>query len=105
MIAKNLKDWSKKVMARDYYRCRACGNNGCRLGAHHIESRVKVPQLSLDTDNGISLCPKCHGEADSILPFRQFRPEALKQQIYRLPKSEVERLKNEKATEGSTSVA
>ena len=89
MKAKNLRTWSNMVLARDYYHCRLCGRNGCRLSAHHIEKRVEIPELSLDTDNGITLCPACHGEADSLHPFYQFSPSVLKKQIYKLPKTQL----------------
>ena len=53
------KDWRKAVYKRDEYECVECGKTG-NLEAHHIKPFSKYPDLRMDIDNGITLCPKCH---------------------------------------------
>lgn len=107
MLAKNLHDWTKKVKARDYYRCRICGQDGSSpLEAHHILSKKVNPALLLDTDNGITLCVECHSYTLSICHSRGYSPEELREQIYKIPSSKMrelprgERLKKERGNEG-----
>ena len=87
------KDWRKKVFHRDNYTCRDCEQKGGRLMAHHkkefslllqeflneynqfspIEDKETLIRLAItykpfwDTDNGKTLCKKCHKETDSYL--------------------------------------
>lgn len=51
--------WSKSVMARDGFKCVACGKGG-RLQAHHLEPYASAKHLRLDLSNGVTLCKSCH---------------------------------------------
>lgn len=52
--------WSKAVKNRDKA-CVICGSTD-RLEAHHIIYKKYNPQLSLNVNNGITLCKKHHDE-------------------------------------------
>lgn len=53
--------WRKAVMRRDNYTCQICGDNrGGDLEADHIKPRYWYPELTLDIDNGRTLCKDCH---------------------------------------------
>jgi len=53
------KEWADLVKSRDNYTCQICGSKN-NLTAHHIEPVICDPVQSLDIDNGITLCNKCH---------------------------------------------
>jgi len=65
-VADSLYEWCFLVKLRDDYTCQECGirnkNNG--IAAHHIDTSQK---LILITDNGMTLCQKCHSRAHAIL--------------------------------------
>lgn len=60
------------VFRRDGNRCRVCGIHemnlplGGGLDAHHITDRNEMPNGGYVKENGISLCPKCHIEAEQF---------------------------------------
>ena len=56
--------WSKTIKIRDNYTCQICGFKGdnSSLNSHHIFYKNKYPQLSLNLNNGITLCLTCHKE-------------------------------------------
>jgi hypothetical protein len=54
-----LTTWSRRVKCRDDKKCIWCGSH-YNLTAHHIWHKEWVPESSLDIDNGITLCWKCH---------------------------------------------
>ena len=54
------RQWRNRVFERDGYKCRACGQIGGKLNAHHIKYFAKHPELRLDINNGITLCEECH---------------------------------------------
>lgn len=56
------KRWRKDVFERDGYVCRDCGTKK-DLQAHHIKTWLRCPELRYSTDNGITLCRKCHLKA------------------------------------------
>lgn len=55
---------------RDGFKCRACGIHEMNLpingslDAHHITDRKEMPNGGYVKENGITLCPKCHLEAE-----------------------------------------
>lgn len=55
-------NWRTAVFERDEYTCKACGQVGGKLNAHHIRPYAKFPSLRLDVDNGVTLCEACHKE-------------------------------------------
>lgn len=56
--AAELQRWAKAVILRDKA-CARCGVTE-RLQAHHVEAYSSNPELRLEVDNGIALCPPCH---------------------------------------------
>lgn len=56
-----LTRWAKLVKELDNHMCKLCGSKE-NLNAHHIQPKQDFPELSLDLDNGITLCKKCHGK-------------------------------------------
>jgi len=55
-----LDSWSRVIRKRDK-KCQLCGSTK-ELVAHHILYKSKFPELSLNINNGITLCKKCHLE-------------------------------------------
>lgn len=53
-------EWRRNVFERDHFTCALCGIKGGQLQAHHIKTREKYPELTLDENNGITLCKECH---------------------------------------------
>jgi len=53
-----LQEWSSAVKNRDQ-KCMECGKTE-DLHAHHIKHKSSHPELSLDVDNGKTLCYSCH---------------------------------------------
>ncbi len=58
MIAGSLFEWTRFIKERDG-RCIDCGSLE-ELHAHHIKAKKQYPDLSLETDNGETLCFICH---------------------------------------------
>jgi len=54
------KAWRRYVFARDDYQCQLCGAKKVKIEAHHILPKRKRPDLTLDKNNGITLCKECH---------------------------------------------
>ncbi|KKM85106.1 hypothetical protein LCGC14_1292350 [marine sediment metagenome] len=53
------------VFARDGYKCRVCGSRAeDMLDAHHITNRNFVINGGYVPENGITLCPFCHLQAE-----------------------------------------
>lgn len=50
--------WSNFVRERDG-KCQVCGSTH-NLEAHHIKPKSQKPELSIDVNNGITLCHECH---------------------------------------------
>ena len=59
-----LESWSMAVRKRDNGICQRCGEKA--VHAHHIKQKKTHPELSLDVNNGESLCKKCHDEEHRI---------------------------------------
>lgn len=57
-----------ETFARDGHKCKACGwavfNAEHQLDAHHITDRNLMPNGGYVKENGISLCPPCHEQAE-----------------------------------------
>lgn len=56
-----LQSWSISVKNKDKM-CQVC-NSKDNLISHHILHKLKYPQLSLNLNNGVTLCRYCHHEA------------------------------------------
>lgn len=56
-----IQNWAKTIKKLDNYMCKNCDSTS-NLNAHHIQPKREFPKLSLDLDNGITLCEDCHGE-------------------------------------------
>ena len=54
--------WRDKVLERDHYTCQDCGSFGGPLDVHHIVPFAEDVNGRFDPDNGIALCPLCHGK-------------------------------------------
>ncbi len=57
--------WRRKVFERDDYTCQCRGARSCAghpviLHAHHLESFATNKDQRFETDNGVTLCDKCH---------------------------------------------
>jgi 5-methylcytosine-specific restriction endonuclease McrA len=60
------KDWRKKVLRRDSYKCQmpGCKRRGKRMQVHHIQKWSAASSLRYETSNGITLCWDCHKEVN-----------------------------------------
>ena len=56
-----LNYWSKTIKKLDNHICKLCDSK-IKLNAHHIMPKNDFPKLSLNIDNGITLCNNCHGK-------------------------------------------
>ena len=56
-----LQSWSNTIKKLDNRMCKNCDSKD-NLNAHHIMPKSEYPELSLDLDNGITLCENCHGK-------------------------------------------
>ena len=54
------KAWRKSVFTRDEFVCQMCGEKSEELEAHHIRTKRRFPRLTLEVNNGITLCFTCH---------------------------------------------
>lgn len=54
------KEWRLAVFNRDGFVCQMCGKRAKLLECHHIRPKYQYPALTLDKDNGITLCKFCH---------------------------------------------
>lgn len=52
--------WRENVFSRDDYTCQECSERGGKLNAHHIVPFSVDVELSLDEENGVTLCETCH---------------------------------------------
>ena len=62
--------WRKAVYEKDNYTCKCCDDNkGGNLVAHHLDGYNWCKDKRTDTNNGITLCNKCHKEFHNIYGF------------------------------------
>jgi len=87
--SQNYKLWIKQIFERDNYTCQICGIRGTELEVDHYpftfveilsKNRIKTMQQARrckelwDTDNGRTLCQKCHIKTPTYAVFnRQFK--------------------------------
>mgnify|MGYP000303142762 CR=1 FL=1 len=57
-----IRGWAKLVKGRDNNECQVCGSEE-DLQAHHIFHKLQYPELSLNLNNGITLCKDNHYES------------------------------------------
>lgn len=50
-----------KLSKIDNFMCKNCSSTE-NLNSHHIQPKAEFPELSLDLNNGITLCLDCHSE-------------------------------------------
>lgn len=86
---KEYYDWRKSVFARDKYTCQKCGSRSrtgvhVELHAHHLKNWADNPDVRYDTENGVTLCDKCHYSFHSIFGKKNNTPE----QFYNFLKDE-----------------
>ena len=55
-----------KIMERDKWRCKDCGNTEAQLHVHHLKYTKKYPWTELDI-NLITYCNSCHAKAHKIV--------------------------------------
>ena len=63
--SKQYKKWRESIFKRDNYECQNCQSKK-RLHPHHIKSFAHFPILRFKTQNGTTLCYKCHGKIHNI---------------------------------------
>ena len=59
--------WRNEVYKRDNWTCRICHTH-CNKGnivAHHLKKFSDYPELRFTTNNGLTLCRKCHAEIEN----------------------------------------
>ena len=52
--------FTRKVLARDNYKCQCCGHVGSHLEVHHLNGFDNFIDERLDENNAVVLCEKCH---------------------------------------------
>jgi transposase-like protein len=55
-----MRDAREACFRRDDYTCRACGQRGGKLNAHHVWPFQRFPDLKYEVSNLVTLCKKCH---------------------------------------------
>lgn len=57
----NWRYWKTQALIRDDYTCQVCGfSERAIMEVDHIKQRSKFPELALDINNLVTLCPNCH---------------------------------------------
>jgi ribosomal protein L40E len=55
-----LISWAREVKLRDGCICQVCGTSDGKMIGHHLYDKVAYPDISLDVNNGVCMCMKCH---------------------------------------------
>lgn len=72
------ENWRGSVFKRDDYTCQCCHDDtGGNLIGHHILNYSEHDHLRVDTDNGITLCEKCHIEYHNTYGYTKNNREQL----------------------------
>ena len=58
----HMRDARNACFKRDNYTCRACGQRGGKLNAHHVWPFQSFPKLMYEVSNLVTLCKQCHDE-------------------------------------------
>lgn len=61
--------WNRKVLKRDNYTCKCCGQHGYKLVAHHLNGYNWDIENRFSVDNGVTLCENCHKEFHHIYGY------------------------------------
>ena len=64
-------EFIKKVLIRDNYTCKCCGDNNTKrdIEVHHLDGYDWCKQKRTDETNGITLCHNCHKNFHSIYGY------------------------------------
>ena len=64
-------EFIKKVLIRDNYTCKCCGDNNTKhdIEVHHLDGYDWCKEKRTDESNGITLCKNCHKNFHSIYGF------------------------------------
>lgn len=60
--SKDYRSWRNSVLKRDNYTCVICNERSLKMHADHIVMASENLNLRFSTDNGRTLCYKCHYE-------------------------------------------
>ena len=66
--SRSLSVWSKLIRNKNNNMCKICEDKA--VLTHHIFYKSKYPKLSLNENNGIPLCYKCHKEFHDLNGWR-----------------------------------
>jgi hypothetical protein len=82
------EEFRKKVLDRDGHSCILCHNKE-NLAVHHIMERKLFDNGGYYVNNGASLCPSCHIEAEAgfIMPYKLWYKIGVEYEDYTYPKS------------------
>lgn len=59
-------DFIKRVLLRDNYTCKVCGNNTEKICVHHLDGYNWFVEGRTKDSNGVSLCEVCHNSFHSV---------------------------------------
>lgn len=60
-------NFRNNVFERDKHLCKVCEKSSNDMDAHHITNRNDMPNGGYVKENGVSLCPGCHVQAEEYL--------------------------------------
>lgn len=61
--------WRESVYSRDNWTCQKCFVRGGSLHPHHLKKWSDYPDLRFSTENGLTLCEKCHKKEHQDVGF------------------------------------